>query len=156
MFILVLNFYLIRLYNMMDLTKMDDCSKDALKAAIGERFKRFREHVGISQKALAQELNILQSTVSQLESGLVYPGFVSLAHLVTQRKLNPAWLITGEEEMLLHQDQVVSRLKRKRAYSDRYVELLEMMEDPDVEQIIFAKMLELKRFAPGGESRGLS
>jgi transcriptional regulator with XRE-family HTH domain len=138
---------------MMTMTRTEDFSKDALKAAIGERFKRFREHLGISQKELAEELNILQSTVSQLESGLVYPGFVSLAYLVTHKKLNPAWLITGEEEMLLHQDQVVSRLKRKRAYSDRYLELLEMMEDPDVEQIVFAKMLELKRFSPVGEEK---
>jgi transcriptional regulator with XRE-family HTH domain len=136
---------------MMTMTRTEDFSKDALKAAIGERFKRFREHLGISQKKLAEELNILQSTVSQLESGLVYPGFTSLAYLVIHKKLNPAWLITGGEEMLLHQDQVVSRLKRKRAYSDRYLELLEMMEDPDVEQIIFAKMLELKRFSPVGE-----
>ena len=130
--------------------RTEDFSKDTLKTAIGERFKRFREHLGISQKDLAEELNILQSTVSQVESGLVYPGFTGLAYLVTHKKLNPAWLITGEEEMLLHQDQVVARLKRKRAYNDRYVELLEMMEDPDVEQIIFAKMLELKRFSHGG------
>jgi len=128
--------------------RTEDFSKDALKAAIGQRFKQLREHLHISQKQLAEELNILQSTVSQLESGLVYPGFTSLAYLVTHKKLNPAWLITGEEEMLLHQDQVVARLKRKRAYSDRYLELLEMMEDPELEQIIFAKMLELKRFSP--------
>lgn len=134
--------------------KADDVNKDTLKTAIGERFRQFREHLGISQKDLSVELNILQSTISQVESGLVYPGFPTLAYLVNQRKLNPAWLITGEDEMMIHQDQLVSSLKRKRAYSDRYLELLEMMEDPDVEQIIFAKMVELKRFSPAGGNTG--
>jgi transcriptional regulator with XRE-family HTH domain len=69
-------------------------------------FKQFREQLGISQKDLAEELNIRQSTVSQAESGLVYPGFTSLAYLVTHKKLNPAWLITGEEEMMEDPDSV--------------------------------------------------
>ncbi len=39
------------------------------KKALGERIKRFRENIGMSQEELAGHLGISRSSISQLEQG---------------------------------------------------------------------------------------
>lgn len=122
-----------------------------MRKEVGARFREFRQFLKLSQKAAAGELKVLQSSISQIESGLIFPGFDILVHLVKQRQLNPAWLVTGQGSMCLQAEDTLSGLRRKRGYNEKYLELLELMEDPEAEQIIFAKLLELKRMVGRNE-----
>lgn len=101
---------------------------------IGSRFKRFRENIGRVQRDLGEELGITQSTVANIERGKAYPSIVYLHYLFRQYRLNINWMLTGRGDMVIHGTSV----------DDKYSELINLMRVPVIEQIIFAKLEELK------------
>ena len=115
-----------------------------LKKIVGKRFRSFRESLKLSQSELAQSLNVKQSTISQIEAGMNFPGMPALSVLADQYALNVSWLLAGRGEMLLHNEELLAMVKRDHDFDKRYLELLRFMKNPTVEFIIFAKMLELQ------------
>ena len=52
----------------------EEIKSAALRKEIGLRFKEFREAIKKSQKKLADELEVCQSTITYIETGKCFPG----------------------------------------------------------------------------------
>lgn len=62
----------------------------------GARIKHVRRHLGMSQKHFAQQLNLSQSTLSQIENDHYRPSYESLLLLATALRVDCNWLLLGE------------------------------------------------------------
>jgi transcriptional regulator with XRE-family HTH domain len=126
--------------------------ESALKKEIGLRFKRFRQTIKKSQKQLADELQLYQSTITNIEVGKTFPGTAYLRHFYNKYRLNTDWLINGNGDML-HSD--LESLKtafhllfgEDEHYFRQYLELLRMMKVPVIREVIFGKLVEMKAMA---------
>lgn len=124
----------------------------ALSKKIGERFKEFRSAIKRTQKELAEELKIYQSTIANFEKGNTFPNIGYLVHFYEKYGLNIRWLITGESHMLVldhtKNPDISYVLESTVQYGDPryddYVELLKLMKTPIVERVIMTKLDELK------------
>jgi transcriptional regulator with XRE-family HTH domain len=65
---------------------------------IGDRLRRERTKVGISQRELARRLGLSASMISQLESGLSKPSVGTLYAIVTELNLSIDALVRGDED----------------------------------------------------------
>lgn len=65
------------------------------------RFKKVREHFGISQKEMADLLEVSQKSVSFWESGRNEPQISVLRRLYDLFFINPIWLLIGDGKMIL-------------------------------------------------------
>jgi phage repressor protein C with HTH and peptisase S24 domain len=71
------------------------------KLTISERFLAIREHFKLSRGALGVLAGISGTSVTNIESGATkYPGAEVLETLSSKLDINPAWLLTGQGEML--------------------------------------------------------
>ena len=74
---------------------------------IGERFKHFRnELLRLSQKELANELELSSQAISGIENNKNLPATQTLIKLIVKYNLNINWLLTGEDEMLISYENV--------------------------------------------------
>lgn len=134
---------------------MIDLDCNSIKKEIGKRFKQFREAIGKTQAQLAEELNVYQSTVTNIEVGKTFPGVKYIHYFYETYHLNSNWLLNSSGDIFLTTEDTksnaVSRLGCHIPKGDpkfeRYLELLELMQVPVIEQLILAKLLELKVIA---------
>ncbi|MCP4220683.1 MAG: helix-turn-helix transcriptional regulator [bacterium] len=104
------------------------------KEDIGRRFRKFREYVGRAQHEMATDLGVSQSTIANIERGKAFPNINYLHYFYGEYNLNVNWLLTAEGEMVSTVEGV----------SPKYSELLELMRIPVIEQVILARLVELK------------
>jgi transcriptional regulator with XRE-family HTH domain len=71
--------------------------------SIALRFKEFRSKLNLSQKKLAESLNIRQSSIGAIEKGKSKPSLQTLQNLLTTHHLNANWLLSGQGPMLTTQ-----------------------------------------------------
>lgn len=83
---------------------------------LAERLKAFRAHLGLSQKALSERVQVGQSTYASWETGRTVPNALALATLC-ELNLNCHWYLTGLGEML----QQASTPEPPHLYSPRQV-----------------------------------
>ena len=123
-----------------------------LKKEIGHRFKRFRQTIKKSQKQLADELQLYQSTITNIEVGKTFPNTAYLRYFYDKYRLNADWLINGKGDML-HSD--LKALKTAfhllfgldKQYFHQYFELIHLMKVPVIREVIFGKLVEMKKIA---------
>jgi transcriptional regulator with XRE-family HTH domain len=72
---------------------------DNQKVIVGNRLKVFRENLNINQKNMAKSLDLGQTSVSNIESGLNGISFEVIMKLVKMYNISPTWLYTGLGEM---------------------------------------------------------
>ncbi len=121
------------------------------KKEIGKRFKKFRESIGKSQTQLAKELNLYQSTITNIEVGKTFPNIKYLQYFFLTYGLNANWLMNNSGEMIItseERDPTVTSLLPCHLPKDdpkykSYLELMRMMKHPVIEQILLAKLAEL-------------
>ncbi|MHA2474097.1 MAG: helix-turn-helix domain-containing protein, partial [Promethearchaeota archaeon] len=117
----------------------------ALRKSIGLRFKEVRQFLKKNQYELAKELKGGQSTITNIETGKIYPCVPFQNHLHRKYHFNLNWLLTGEGEMIIspagnskfddlpilfwHIDDNDPRF-------EKYVELISLMRISFIEQII--------------------
>jgi DNA-binding XRE family transcriptional regulator len=127
----------------------------SIKKEIGQRFKRFREAICKTQTQLAKELNVYQSTITNIEVGKTFPSIKYLHRFFHTYRLNTNWLLGNKGDIFItieeQEARVVSLLpchvpKAEPKY-EKYNELIKMMKVPAIEQIILAKLVELKVLA---------
>lgn len=106
----------------------------ASKKEIGTRFRAFRKAIDKSQKEIAKEVHVSQSTFANIEGGKAYPNLTYLIHFSNKYRLNNLWLLTGDGEMLMGQENT----------PDKYSELLNFLRVPLIHQMIMAKVAETK------------
>ncbi|NIM12545.1 MAG: helix-turn-helix domain-containing protein [Candidatus Aminicenantes bacterium] len=124
----------------------------ALKKEIGRRFKRFRHKIKKSQKQLADELQLYQSTITNIEVGKTFPATAYLRYFYDKYQLNADWLINGNGDML-HSD--LEELKTAfhllfgldKQYFHQYLELIHLMKVPIIREVIFGKLVEMTKIA---------
>ena len=119
----------------------EDKGEVSIKKEIGLRFKQFREALGKTQVELARELEIYQSTITNIEVGKTFPGHKYMRYLGETYRLNADWLVNRRGEM--YQNTVLL----PGAVLERYSELLGLMQVPVVEQLILARLQEVKAIA---------
>ena len=105
---------------------------------IGKLFKTFRKTINKAQHELASELNIEQTIISNIERGKYYPNIKYLNYLYKRYGLNINWLCTGKGEMFIGEEWEIFVTDQK------YSELFNLMQVPDIELQILAKLTEAK------------
>ncbi len=113
----------------------------SIKEQIGHRFRKFREAIDKTQIELAKELKVYQSTITNMEVGKTYPGIKYLHQLSKDYRLNADWIVNGKGEMF--DDPPPISMERVK----KYINLLNLMEVPVVEQLILARLEEVKVIA---------
>jgi len=123
-----------------------------MKENVGSRFCRFRRSISKTQSQLAEELGIYQSTIASFEMGKTFPNFKYLYHFHKKHGLNINWLLTGDGNMFMNKYKIEASAlplgEKVHRYNPnnakKHAELLTLMEIPVVEEVIMAKLLELK------------
>jgi len=127
----------------------------SIKKEIGKRFRRFRDAIKKTQTDLARELSVYQSTITNIEVGKTFPNMKYLIYFLHTYGLNPTWLLSNKGDIFIKVDEqptendslLICHIPKKDPRYKKYVELIDLMEVPEVEQIILAKIVELKVFA---------
>jgi transcriptional regulator with XRE-family HTH domain len=134
----------------------EDIRNAAFKKEIGLRFKEFRQVIKKNQYELAEELKGGQSTITNIETGKIFPGIPFQNYLHRQYHLNLHWLLTGEGEMIIFPagnskyadlPLLFWHISEDEPRFERYVELISLMRIPFIEEIILGKLAELKVIA---------
>jgi hypothetical protein len=104
------------------------------KEEIGSRSRQFWESIGKAQHELAVELKIPQFTIANIEHGKAFPNINYLHYFYNHYQLNINWLLIGRGEMF----------SKGRTMNEKYLELINLMQVPVIEQVISAKLIEMK------------
>jgi transcriptional regulator with XRE-family HTH domain len=122
-----------------------------LKQEVGGRFKIFRLDKKKAQYVLASELQVHQSTITNIEKGATFPKVSYLNYFYEKYGLNLNWLVTGDGEQYMEgaENKGASRImapdtEYDGAKYDKYQELNTLMQIPVIEQVLFAKLSECK------------
>jgi transcriptional regulator with XRE-family HTH domain len=104
-----------------------------------------------AQHILAAELQVHQSTITNIEKGFTFPKISYLNYFFEKYGLNLNWLVNGDGEQYIEvaEDKGASRIMAPDieydSYKyDKYQELNTLMQIPVIEQVIFAKLSECK------------
>jgi transcriptional regulator with XRE-family HTH domain len=104
------------------------------KKAIGRRFREFRETIGMKRIDMAKLCKVSQSLISNFENGRAILHTKYLIILNRELRLNIHWLFGGQGPM---------HLKDKET-REKYSELEQLLNVPEVEQVLLAKLIEAK------------
>jgi transcriptional regulator with XRE-family HTH domain len=135
--------------------KMKKENASIIKKEIGRRLKWFREAIDKTQTQLAEELQVYQSTITNMEVGKTFPSMKYLHYFHHTYGLNTNWLLSNKGEIFVAEEEHTSlapsllecHVPKKDARYEKYAELIDLMQVPEIEQIILAKLVELKVFA---------
>ena len=136
-----------------------------IKEDVSKRFRAFRNAIGKKQIELAHELRVSPSAISFIEIGTSFPKLNYLYYLHGYYRLNIHWLLGGDEPMFLplkdEEKGTGSLLPCHISYHDpvygKYIEMIELMQVPMVEQSILEEAARLKKAikskpgTPGGK-----
>ena len=127
------------------------------KKEIGLRFCEFRTLIGKSQTQLAKELDVYQSTITNIERGVTFPAAIYIIYFHQHYNLNPTWLLCGAgvtfvlEKEILKEPWMKSLLPCHIEINDpryeNYYELSDLLQIPLLEKVILGKLTELKIIA---------
>jgi len=106
---------------------------------MGLRFKKFRDSLHKTQTQLAEQLDVYQSTITNIEVGKTFPGLKYLNFLGEAYGLNADWIVNGRGEMIGNYFPFPMDLVKK------YSTLIDLMQVPVVAQLMLAR-LEINRF----------
>lgn len=126
--------------------KMNKIDKDmqlndrSVRKEMGFRFLLFRKAIQKTEKQLASELNIQESTINEIENGSTYPKITWLHYLYENYRLDINWLLTQNGRMFTKE----SRPGKNDSPEQKYAELIELMQVPAVEQAINATLTKLR------------
>jgi transcriptional regulator with XRE-family HTH domain len=70
----------------------------------GQRLKKLRYKLGLSQKEMAERLGVHLMTISRYERDAMKPSFRFLEKLRETFNVNPQWLLEGKGDMFLPKD----------------------------------------------------
>ena len=122
-----------------------------LRKEIGDRFKAFRQDKKKQQHILALELQVHQSTITNIEKGITFPKVSYLSYFFEKYGLNLNWLVNGYGERYMDEAGYsgASRIMATDVEYDgdkyeQYRELNMLMQIPVIEKVMLAKLSECK------------
>lgn len=116
----------------------------------GQRLKKVRKTLRMTQDKFSDVLGTAKSTYVRYELGEMMPKLQFLANLITRIRVDSNWFLTGSGEMFQREKVGDISLINPEAFTNkRYLEMLKLMNIPEVEQLIMARLTEIKAlFAP--------
>ena len=117
---------------------------------VGKRFEAFCRVLCLNREQLAAELNVSIKTIEEIENGENLPDLCMLKYLNKQYGLDINWMINGKGEIIFSRfiearkelnTEKPEKISNKKGET---MEQWELMKVPLVENIIFAKMEEVK------------
>lgn len=102
-----------------------------MKYEIGNRIRKFREELGISQKQLAEQIGVSNSRISNWEQGINRPDADILAKLCTALNVSPSLLLGVKlsTDELTEQERSVIKAYRSKPELQQAVNILLGLED---------------------------
>jgi len=104
---------------------------------IKDRLKKIRDYTGLSQQEMADKLEVLVTTISKYERGIINPASNFLIKINSLFNVNLNWLITGQGKMFLDENYIakecyIETLKEKIGFDSSEVEFIikEIMASP--------------------------
>ncbi len=98
---------------------------------IGDRLKKFRNYLKLTQRSVAETLNCNQATIADYEKGRILPSIKVLYNITENYNLDINWLLTGKGEMFLAEsgetskDERIMQLENEIAKIKKDISLLE-------------------------------
>jgi len=86
---------------------------------INFRLNEVRKYLRLSQRSIAEELNISHSTWQKIEMGSNFPSVETLLSF-SNLGINPGWILTGQGEMLLSNEEDVKFSKNIKGETDDF------------------------------------
>jgi transcriptional regulator with XRE-family HTH domain len=116
----------------------------------GQRLKKVRKTLRMTQDKFSETLGTAKSTYVRYELGEMMPKLQFLANLITRIRVDSNWFLTGSGEMFQREKVMdASQINPEAFTNKRYLEMLKLMNIPEVEQLIMARLTEIKAlFAP--------
>jgi transcriptional regulator with XRE-family HTH domain len=76
-----------------------------IKQIFGKRVKELRNKLNLSQKDFAAAIDLAASYLSEIESGKIKPGFDFFYKITKEYRVNPFYLLHGEEPVFIEPDK---------------------------------------------------
>lgn len=70
--------------------------REAAEESLGQKLKKLRQSMGLTQKELAKKIGLSPSLIAQLEIGRVQPAITTLTRLARHLGVSPCYFLTGE------------------------------------------------------------
>lgn len=126
--------------------------------ALGERIKKVRKELDLTQQKLASRLGVKQNTIALIESGKRNTSDQTIISICREFSVSEEWLRTGKGEMFIPSpEEDINELIRQHRLDDldRQI-LLEFIKLTDDERAVFKKYLRnlVKHSAGQGSDRG--
>lgn len=94
---------------------------------IGQRFKKIRNELGLSQEAFGEKLKMIKSGISAVENDKVFVSVDVLRSLFLNFNVNLNWFVMGEGEMFNQNAQQYAAVKK-----DLRSEVLQILKDEGI------------------------
>jgi transcriptional regulator with XRE-family HTH domain len=126
--------------------------KTRLLEHIGSRIRQLRQTLGFTQDTFAGILKISKPAYVRYEYGKRFLPLHVMRFLYKNYRVDNNWMITGEGEMFLKEEEddddgvspFVEIFKGIEKIPPEYDELAALMQIPVIEQVILAKLIEIK------------
>lgn len=113
---------------------------------IGDKIKELREKKGLTQKELAEEIGVAQSTVAMIESGKNKGSIETLSKIANYFNVSIDYLTTTEEKLSFAMDSLkkIHKLTKEGVYNEQKENKIETLAahfegeeftDEDIEDI---------------------
>lgn len=96
---------------------------------IKDRLKKIREYLGLSQQEMADKLEVLVTTISKYERGVINPASNFLIKMVFLFNVDLNWLIAEQGHMFLDKDYIVKEcciemIKEKVGFDNKEIDFI--------------------------------
>ena len=120
------------------------------KERVGERLKKARESLNISQIRLAEQVGVSQGTISKWERGLCEIPYSVMEYLAKAYNVNLHWLLTGEGEMFIKREHKIPT--EKASIVPELASFLALLPEEQQKQLasIFKEFLKTSSAMPSG------
>jgi transcriptional regulator with XRE-family HTH domain len=98
-------------------------------STLGERIKIVQIKSGLKQPIFAQSLGVSKETIIHYQKDRRHPDSVFLSNLCKIYKVNPAWLLLGEEEPVITDEGKECKIEGKVGAIDPVVQILNDEEE---------------------------
>lgn len=88
-------------------------SLETNKKILGEKFKKYRKNLGLTQFQLAERVGLNEKQISRIEAGLNYPTYTTLAKLIEVLEINVLDFLSAPSEQINHSQEELIKLIKK-------------------------------------------
>jgi transcriptional regulator with XRE-family HTH domain len=119
------------------------------KKEIGRRLADIRKSLDESQKTFSERFSTNQSTIANIERGVIYPNMVFIYYLIIELKVNPFWFFVGDGNMFFEAKSrnkftIDEVYKIINVENDDLLDLLRDIQVPAVQYFLLSQYLFIR------------